>query len=131
MSSPYLNAVTCTGSMLSNSCCLIYGLQVYTQYHSFAATLLCQIRAWFLVCSFTLILVPILAKCWRVNQIFKKAAFKRIVIKDLRLFIFIGANLSVDMIFMTFWQALDPLKHRFIPIITKVSDIYICLSLDL
>ncbi|XP_036358945.1 probable G-protein coupled receptor 156 isoform X2 [Octopus sinensis] len=78
MSSPHLNAVTCTGSMLSNSCCLIYGLQVYTQYHSFAATLLCQIRAWFLVCSFTLILVPILAKCWRVNQIFKKAAFKRV-----------------------------------------------------
>ncbi|GAB1604817.1 uncharacterized protein LOC115212258 [Argonauta hians] len=123
MSSPRLNAVTCLGSMLLSSCCLLYGLQVYTQYHRFASTLLCQVRVWFLVCSFSLVLMPIVAKCWRVNRIFKKAAFKRVVIKDLRLLILVGIHLCFDITFMTLWQSLDPLKHQSIPIIKEVSKL--------
>lgn len=62
---------------------------------------------------------PILAKSWRVNQIFKKAAFKRVVIKDHRLLTLVGINVMIDIIFMILWQTVDPLQHRCVPLIPQ------------
>jgi hypothetical protein len=38
-----------------------------------------QTRVWLMVCGFTLVFGPMLAKSWRVHQIFRNAGVKRVV----------------------------------------------------
>ena len=54
-----------------------------------------------------------LAKAWRIYKIFETTPkMKKIVIKDVRLVIYIVCMVMLDMCVLTVWQFLDPVKLR-------------------
>ena len=67
--------------------------------------------------SSTAIYAAMLAKAWRIYKIFDTTPqIKKIVIKDLRLVVYIILMLFVDLIVLFVWQFLDPvrLKARYV-----------------
>ena len=63
--------------------------------------------------SSTAVYAAMLAKAWRIYKIFETTPkMKKVVIKDLRLVIYIVCMVMIDVIILTIWQFVDTVKLK-------------------
>ncbi|ESO88443.1 hypothetical protein LOTGIDRAFT_165568 [Lottia gigantea] len=124
MSSPNLNCLVASGGILASITCLLYGVDHFIDKNHQQLSNFCQLRAAFLTCAFTLLYGPLVAKCWRVNRIFEQGSLKRVVIRDSRLYLLIGALLFGDVLMMAAWQIVDPLHYTTVASLTKEPKLW-------
>ncbi|XP_064600252.1 gamma-aminobutyric acid type B receptor subunit 2-like [Liolophura sinensis] len=120
MSSPNLNNLILTGGMLMYVVVLIASLD--TKYLSMDAfTFFCNLRMWLVTLAFTVAFGSMFSKTWRVHQLFTNKSLERKVIKDSRLFIFVGLMTICDLIVLGIWIAVDTLKGEKV-ILPEIKD---------
>lgn len=72
----------------------------------------CQARIWLTSLGFTTAFGAMFAKLWRVYVIFTNRKLRKKVIKDGKLFMFVGALLLVDVLTLSVWSGADHLTRR-------------------
>ncbi len=76
-----------------------------------------------------------LAKAWRIYKIFdNNTKLKKVVIKDYRLFVYIGCVCAFDLVVLVMWQVFDSvtIKARFVyettnqitPVVVSSSNVF-------
>ncbi|RUS86203.1 hypothetical protein EGW08_006049 [Elysia chlorotica] len=122
MSSPRLNVVISCGGILASCVCMLLAADYFLDTSMAIGHLVCQAKAALLAVSFTLVFGPMVGKTWRVNQIFRLAGAKRVIIKDVRLVAFTTILLCVDIIWTLLWNFLDPLQLTSIIVFDKGKE---------
>ncbi|CAF0857377.1 unnamed protein product [Adineta ricciae] len=113
MSSPQINNLIIAGCILSYTSVLLMGVDssLLGKRNSVSAmNFICAARIWTLSIGFTISFGAVFSKTWRVHTIFKNVDASKRAIKDIRLFIIVGILLTVDIILLSAWQIIDPLK---------------------
>ncbi|XP_068722865.1 gamma-aminobutyric acid type B receptor subunit 1-like isoform X2 [Montipora capricornis] len=108
MSSPNLNNSVLLGCMLSYLSVFLFGLD--GRFISSGYEFICASRVWTLSLGFSLSFGAMFSKTWRVHQIFTNKNLKRKIIKDRHLFAVVFLLVIVDAVYLTVWQAMDPMR---------------------
>jgi len=116
MSSPNLNNSVLLGCTLSYVSVFLFGLD--GAFISSGYEIICVSRAWTLSLGFSLAYGAMFSKTWRVHQIFTNRKIKRKVIKDRHLFGVVCLLVMIDVIYLTVWQVVDPMRR----IVREFSD---------
>ncbi|UJR31296.1 hypothetical protein I4U23_018794 [Adineta vaga] len=113
MSSPQINNLIIAGCILSYTSVLLMGIDsslLGKQNSISAMNFICAARIWTLSIGFTISFGAVFSKTWRVHTIFTNVDASKRAIKDIQLFIIVGVLLAVDIILLSTWQIIDPLK---------------------
>lgn len=106
MSSPRLNDTIIIGCITMYLSVFLFGLDGnLVSSGQYSAN--CQARIWLASLGFTTAFGAMFAKIWRVYVIFTNAKLRKKVIKDGRLFLFVGAILLVDIFTLSLWTGID------------------------
>ncbi|CAH1794813.1 unnamed protein product [Owenia fusiformis] len=109
MSSPNLNNMLLVGAMA------IYGAVVVGAFDVRLVpldgiTVLCNAQTWIVTIAFTLAFGCMFTKTWRVHVLFTNQKLEKKVVKDSQLFGMVGVLILVDVLILTTWTIVDPLK---------------------
>lgn len=120
MSSPNLNNSVLLGCMLSYLSVFLFGLD--GRFISSGYEIVCAIRVWSLSLGFSLSYGAMFSKTWRVHQIFTNKKLKRKIIKDRHLFGVVFLLVIVDVVYLTVWQIVDPMRRKLLDISDQSVD---------
>lgn len=111
MSSPRLNDTIVIGCITMYISVFMFGLDgnlISADQYSTN----CQARIWLTSLGFTTAFGAMFAKLWRVYVIFTNRKLRKKVIKDGKLFMFVGALLLVDVLTLSVWSGVDHLTRK-------------------
>ena len=94
-----------------------------------------KVNQWLIPLCSTIIYTAMLAKAWRIYKIFdNNTKLKKVVIKDYRLFVYIGCVCAFDLVVLVMWQVFDSvtIKARFVyettnqitPVVVSSSNVF-------
>lgn len=89
---------------------IFYGLDEREIENIKTLNVLCNIRVWFLVISFTLIFTPMFAKTYKLSRIFTELLITK-SIPDSELLIRVGIALLIDLILLIIFTSLHPFER--------------------
>ncbi|XP_048582695.1 gamma-aminobutyric acid type B receptor subunit 2 isoform X2 [Nematostella vectensis] len=113
MSSPYLNNFIIAGSIMCYTCVILFGVDVFLDESDHVIhSAICSFRLWLLSCGYTLAFGTMFIKTWRVYKIFTNHKLDKQLgrLHDRHLVCMLALMLSVDLLFLSVWQAVDGLK---------------------
>ncbi|XP_077992097.1 gamma-aminobutyric acid type B receptor subunit 2-like [Glandiceps talaboti] len=110
MSSPNLNNIIILGTILVYSAVFFFGLdnQLVDPY---VFEIICQIRVWVISVGFVIAFGAMFSKTWRVHQVASLKTPKRRVVTDKHLFIMVLILVLIDVVILSVWQIMDPMKR--------------------
>lgn len=128
MSSPKLNNIIILGCILCYASVVLLGLDArFLDIGEYGY--ICNARTIVLSFGFSLSFGAMFSKTWRVHKIFTAAkTLKKMAIRDFRLLVIVASLLLVDLVFLSTWVAIDPLKTeilRFEELTQKEQDVII------
>ncbi|XP_033752566.1 gamma-aminobutyric acid type B receptor subunit 2-like [Pecten maximus] len=126
MSSPRINNVIIVGAVIMYISVCVSTYSSYSLPNVGDAT--CMVNTWVYSIGFTTIFGALFSKTWRVHVLFKQSSISRKVIKDSQLFGHVGVLLLLDVILLTAWTAIHPLKMEQMQITREASDDDVVLS---
>ncbi|XP_072045198.1 gamma-aminobutyric acid type B receptor subunit 2-like [Amphiura filiformis] len=109
MSSPYLNNLIILGGILIYFWVVTFGLDTHLLSKE-AFKVICHIRNWLLCLGFVLAFGAMFSKTWRVYRVVTLKTPQRIVISDRQLFAMVAILVAVDVVILTVWEIVDPMK---------------------
>ncbi|XP_070551242.1 gamma-aminobutyric acid type B receptor subunit 2-like isoform X2 [Ptychodera flava] len=107
LSSPKMNNVIAFGCVICYVSVFLFGVDG-ALVDPEGLLIVCRARIWSLCLGFTLAFGGLFSKTWRVYVIFTNATKKKRIIRDYHLFITILILLSIDVVILTVWMAVDP-----------------------
>ena len=117
-----LNMVIYTGVIMAYLNMILSGLdeREYEQ-GSHSLDVLCNVRAWFLVISFTLIFTPIFAKTYKLSRIFTELLITK-TIPDKVMLIRVFIALGIDLLLLIIFVSIGPFTRDYEKGDTKTID---------
>ncbi|XP_069131829.1 gamma-aminobutyric acid type B receptor subunit 2-like [Argopecten irradians] len=126
MSSPRINNVIIIGA------CVMYISVCVSTYSAYSLPdvedVTCMANTWVYSLGFTTVFGALFSKTWRVHILFKQSSITRKIIRDTQLFGHVGVLLCIDVVLLTAWTAIHPLKMEQKEVIRKASDDDVVLS---
>ncbi|XP_060073113.1 gamma-aminobutyric acid type B receptor subunit 2-like [Ylistrum balloti] len=114
MSSPKVNYLICSGSIVLYTSSLLHGVEVIENRAEGSLAVVCILKSWFLSIGFTASYGALIAKAWRIHKIITYAKYKKQNIKDWLLFLIIAILLLFDAIILITWLIVDPLRYQLV-----------------
>ena len=112
-----LNLVIYTGVVMAYVTMIICGLDERKfDAGSEILDIFCNIRAWFLVISFTLIFTPIFAKTYKLSRIFTELLITK-TIPDKEMLIRVGFALCIDLLLLVVFVCIGPFERDYTKVI--------------
>lgn len=113
MSSPTINNIINFNCLLLYVCPIFNSVKGLNVTNDFVSNAMCQTNAWIIPICSTMLYGAMLAKAWRIFKIFDTTPkMKKIVIKDIRLVIYILILVVVDVCVLLVWQFYDTIKMK-------------------
>ncbi|CAF0713415.1 unnamed protein product [Brachionus calyciflorus] len=113
MSSPNINNIINFNCILLYLCPVFNSIKSLNVTNEYLANIMCQFNAWIIPLSSTAIYAAMLSKAWRIYKIFDTTPqVKKVVIKDIRLVLYIILFMLIDLIVLFIWQFLDQVKLK-------------------
>ncbi|XP_076455754.1 gamma-aminobutyric acid type B receptor subunit 2-like [Babylonia areolata] len=104
MSSPSLNSVILLGSMVTSASIIVSsGVGLYLETS-------CVIQEYMLLSGFSMAFGALFARTYRIYLIFTNKTNKRLNISDWKLLLFVAALIIFNLLVLTLWRFLDPLR---------------------
>ncbi|XP_064650354.1 gamma-aminobutyric acid type B receptor subunit 1-like [Lineus longissimus] len=110
-STPVLNSVTAVGCMICLTTIFLLGLDGrFVSERTYP--ILCQMRVWVLSIGFTLAYGSMFTKVWTVYRLaIRRKKDSRMNIQPCEIYIVLAILLIIDLIFLTVWHIMDPLRR--------------------
>jgi gamma-aminobutyric acid type B receptor len=113
MSSPNINNIINCNCLLLYLCPIFNSIKGLNVTNDFLSNMMCQINSWIIPICSTMLYAAMLAKAWRIFKIFDTTPkMKKIVIKDIRLVIYILIMVAIDVCVLLVWQFYDPIRVK-------------------
>ena len=113
MSSPNINNIINLNCLLLYLCPIFNSIKGLNVTNDFLSNLMCQINSWLIPICSTMLYSAMLAKAWRIFKIFDTTPkMKKIVIKDLRLVVYILTMVAIDVCVLLVWQFYDTIRIK-------------------
>ncbi|XP_052005107.1 probable G-protein coupled receptor 156 [Xyrauchen texanus] len=132
MSSPNLNVLTLCGSVLTYSSGFLFTMEEKSPLQVAGSRAILEARIWTLCIGSSLVFGPILGKTWRLYRVFtQRVPDKRVIIRDIQLMGFVALLVLVDVVVLTTWRLMDPIKcSQSISAVVKVIELDASYSLS-
>ncbi|XP_051998902.1 probable G-protein coupled receptor 156 [Xyrauchen texanus] len=132
MSSPNLNVLTLCGSVLTYISGFLFAMEERSPLQEVGSRAILQARIWTLCIGSSLVFGPILGKTWRLYRVFtQRVPDKRVIIRDIQLMGLVALLVLVDIVFLTTWGLMDPIKcSRSLSAMVKVIEMDASYSLS-
>ncbi|XP_033758999.1 gamma-aminobutyric acid type B receptor subunit 2-like [Pecten maximus] len=114
MSSPKVNYLICSGSVVLYTSSLLHGVETIDDREEGRLAVVCIMKSWFLSVGFTTSYGALIAKAWRIHKIITYAKYKKQNIKDWFLYLIIAILLLFDAIILVTWLVVDPLRYQLV-----------------
>eukprot|EP01084_Bolivina_argentea_P307356 531245_1 len=105
-----MNCVMCIGCIISFITAILYGLDeeyISKEADSMSMSILCTFRLYLLIIGFTITVMPLFLKTWRLVQIFNNLYFVQ-RIYDKQLFMYIFVCIFIDICLLTIFVLIEP-----------------------
>ena len=117
-SSPHINTLILLGCLFGFVSVIVYTIAVNTNMLDIVRSISCNVTVWGVNVMFTLSFGALLAKTWRVYAVFQNPWTKRRIYKDHMLIVIVMCMLGVDILVLTVWMIVSPLKTQMTELIS-------------